>query len=196
MSHARIPFSTFLAVALAMILAAPPRLLAQEAADDRTSRVLGKISDRDGKKAVAGATVHLLHLPSRQVFEAGPTGGGGRFELPQMPYGNYDLLVSTADGSFIADQIVTVEPAAKTELVVRLDPHTASATPTEADLRAFPGPEQSRLGVARIERKLTGSAFWRGPVGVGILVGAGGLVLLGIAAGSDPDEPVASPVNP
>jgi hypothetical protein len=179
---------------LGFCLALQPLALAQEASPTGNSRLFGKIIGTDGKP-LPGARVLAYHLSSEDVFTSEPTDSGGQYEIDQLPYGYYDLAVETADGLYVANQVVNVAPSGKASISLELKTLVQASAAGEAQARLFPGAEQDPSGVAAVSEKLTGREFWKSAKGVAIIAGGGAALLLLIAS-SDSDTTSSSPSNP
>ena len=154
------------------------------------SEFVGKVKLVDGQ-SVEGAEVLVYHLSTEKLFTSEPVGRGGDFKFTDLPYGYFDVAVETADGIFVADQVVNLPPSGKAKASLSLTPfEDAGARPP----REFSGSTTESIGWARIDEKLRGGAFWKSTAGIAILAGVGGVALLALAAsgGSDDDSP-ASP---
>jgi hypothetical protein len=186
--------TTVVPVFLAVLLAVPPTSFAQDGDTATGSEIHGRVQAEAGG-ALAGATVYAYHLSSEAVFTSTVTNAKGEYEILDLPYGYFDIAVETDEGLFLANQVINVSPSAKTVLTLGLAKYTASDA---ADARAFPGSEAQPIGVARVEEKARGAAFWKSPAGIGIIAGGGALLLLLIASGgSDSDDtPSVSPSTP
>jgi len=139
--------------------------------------------------ALAGATIIAYHLSTETVFRSKVTDGKGNFTIDGLPYGYFDVAVQTADGLFVADQVVNVPPSGKVSMSMAL----VVGTTGESAPRGFAGLDQAAAGVAQVDSKKSGS-FWKSSKGIAVLGGIGGVVLLAIAlSGSDDD---ASPTFP
>ena len=104
------------------------------------SEIRGKVLGTDGRPA-AGAVILAFHLATEEVFTV-TANAKGSFRLSDLPYGYFDLAVRSADGLYVADQVANVSPTGKNVVVFRLHAFSAS---TQADRRAFPGPENHQL---------------------------------------------------
>ena len=145
-----------------------------------TSKIRGKIVNRDGTGRIRGARVLAYHLSSSQLFVSEPT-SKGRFEIRELPYGYYDLAVETTEGLYAASQVVNIAPSGTATVVLTLAPFQ----PATAGLaRKFPTRDVEPSGLAEVRRKLRGREYWRSPKGVAIIAGIGGVALLALAAGS------------
>jgi len=185
------------ALLIAGFLAPSLSLAAADPASGETARILGTIFGPDGKSKVAGAVVHAYHLSSERSFSSAPTGPDGRYQINDLPYGYFDLAVETPTGLFVANQVANVPPAAKAVLSFTLQTYEDQAAGgEEEERRAFPGAETPPSGTASVQQRLTGRDFWRSPKGIAILGGAGGAVLLAIAASGGGSEPQASVSTP
>lgn len=184
-------------VALALIVNTASPLIAQtepapEPATSGEGRIVGQVSLPDGS-AATGATIIAYHLSTETVFRAEIADAKGRFELAELPYGYFDLAVQTDDGLFVSDEVVNVPPSGKTSVNMTLSPGLTSDTPP----RGFAGLDQTATGVAQVDSKASGGAFWKSAKGIAILGGVGGAILLAIAlSGGDDDEQPASPTTP
>lgn len=139
--------------------------------------------------SVAGATIIAYHLSSERVYESTPVDGSGNFSIDNLPYGYYDVAVQSANGLFVADQVVNLPPSGKASLNMTL----SRGGTDESAPRGFPGADEAPIGVAMIETKDKG-AFWKSPGGIAIIAGAGAVLLAAIAlSGGSDDEQPASP---
>ena len=151
----------------------------------------------ENNKPVEGAVVIAYQLSTEEVHRSTPTDGKGRYEIPELPLGYYDLAVETPSGLFVGNQVVNIPPSDKTEVDFAVA--AFSGTTAAAGAREFPGSEQAAQGVATVGEGQTAKEFWKSPKGIAILVGGGGVILLAIAvSGGSDDEPppVASPFMP
>lgn len=107
--------------------------------------MLGKLFAVDGKTTVADAVVTAVHLDSARVFPAAPTGKDGRFQLDGLPYGYYQIAVTSAGTVFALGRPVTLEPASKLAFDLKLGEVGSSSPDTVAigeGGMAIPGIEQ------------------------------------------------------
>ena len=168
-----------------------PALAAEEETAVPNSQIRGKVVGADGQPA-NGIEILAYHLATEELVRT-TTDVKGRFELNGLKYGYYDFAARSADGLFVADQVANVSPTGKNAIEFRL--HSFSSA-TQADRRAFPGAEESPIGVARVtNQRMVGESFWRSPKGISIFAGGGALALLALAGGSS-SEPAASPFIP
>jgi len=181
------------AIALALILTAMPVHLAQETAAGGSSELSGRILSSPDGAEVAGATLLAYHLSTEQLFTSDATSGGGQYSLTGMPYGYFDLAVETAEGIFVADQVVNIPPSGTSVLTLTLVRFSAGDPGSVEDRRSFPGTEDDPIGVARVEEKLRGADFWSSKKGVALLAGGGGAALLLLAGGGGGPRSPSSP---
>jgi hypothetical protein len=165
-------------------------LRAQPAAATGTSRITGSAKPAAGLPSVEGSTVLAYHLATEKLYTSAPIDGNGKFDLTGLPYGYYDVAVDTPQGLYASNQVLNVAPDAKFVANFTLVQHAGA----QAASREFRGSEKAVVGIAQLEQKLSGTAFWSSPKGVAILAGAGGLALLLLASGDD--EAPASPFTP
>lgn len=185
----RYVISSLLTAVLLFPLGALPRTQAQEGEiPPGEAQLRGSISTADGS-SIVGATIIAYHLSSERVFRSTPVDGSGNFSIADLPYGYYDVAVQTANGLFVADQVVNLPPSGKASMNMTL---TRGGTDASAP-RGFPGADEAPIGVARIDQKEKG-AFWKSPGGIATIVGVGVVLLAAIAlSGGDDDEQPASP---
>jgi hypothetical protein len=177
-----------LVIACLMSCAVP---LAAKQADPAVpnSEIRGRVVGGDGKPA-SDVEVFAYHLATEEVFTT-RTNTKGRFAFTGLPYGYFDLATRTITGVYVSDQVANVGPAGKNVVEFRLQ---VFADSSRADQRSFPGLDDVPVGVARVvNQRMVGESFWRSPKGISVIAGAGGLVLLAIAGGSESD---ASPFVP
>lgn len=179
-------------VFLAVLLAMPPLAIAQDSPGQATSTLSGRILAADDTPVI-GAKVLAYHLSSERVFTSELTSSRGEYSIEGLPYGYFDIAVETADGLFVANQVVNVAPSSQSVLTLSLHSFAAGAAGADEG-RAFPGTDQEPVGVARVTEKLSRKDFWRSPKGVGILAGGGGALLLLLAGGGSSSS--ASPSTP
>ena len=154
------------------------------------SEIRGKVLGTDGRPA-DGIEVLAYHLATEETFTT-TTNGKGEFELTGLPYGYFDMAARSAVGLYVADQVANVSPTGKNIVEFRLQAFSAS---TQADRRAFPGGDETPVGLARVmDQRMVGESFWRSPKGISILAGGGALALLALTGGGS--EPAASPFIP
>ena len=153
-------------------------------------RISGKISSLTDKANIVGASVLAYQLSTEEVFRSTPTESGGKFMIQGLATGYYDLAIDTAEGLFVANQIVNVSPAGKVVINISLSPPGVDL-PSQTARRTYPGSEDPAVGVMQISERLTGPRFWKTPKGVAILSTVGGAALLAIAVTSkDENDPV------
>lgn len=168
-----------------------PALMAEDSGMVGNSRILGKITQPDGKTAVPDATVVAYHLSSKQFFSSAPSDAKGGYTIADLPAGYYDLAVRTPQGLFVGSSIVNVAPARKSIANFSVVPFGTEAQRGAEQDRTFPGSEGTPSGAAKIDEQLTRREFWRSAKGVAILAGGGTAILLAIVT-SDDDETAVS----
>jgi hypothetical protein len=180
---------TVIPLFLAALLALPPVAPAVAKDGDDGSLITGRIFAADGTPLV-GATLHIYHLASEQVFTSAPTDARGEYTITGLPYGYFDMAVESPDGDFyVGNQVISLEPSGKASLTLTIGPFASDGEQG----RAFPGTESVPVGLALVKEKDTGAAgFWKSPKGYAVIgVSALALILLLGSTGSD-----ASPSTP
>jgi hypothetical protein len=162
-----------------------------KALEKGTASIVGKVIAADGKSAAQQVRVLAHHLSSERTFISEPTNRKGEFQVKGLPFGYYDLAVETPEGLFVANRVLNVAPASKSEAIFTLKPYLGAAV---REARKYPGQDQVSRGEARFTEKLHGRAFWRSPRGVAVLAGAGSVALLAVTSGSD--DVTATPFIP
>jgi len=179
---------TVIPLFLAVLLALPPVALAKGGEGDDGSMMTGRLLADDGTPLV-GATMHIYHLASEQVFTSAPTDAKGEYNITGLPYGYFDLAVETADGDFyVGNQVVSLEPSGKASLTLTIG---AFASAGEQG-RAFPGTETVPIGLASVREKQTGAAgFWKSPKGYAVIgvTALAAILLIGSSGSSDSASP-------
>lgn len=159
-----------LAAALLIALVAP--LSTRSAEGENSSTLVGKISSVT-ETGVTGATVVAYHLSTGEVVRSSPTGPKGRFEMTGLKHGYYDLAIETAQGLFVANQVVNLPPGGKAVANLRL----VTASIAGEGPRDFPGSDQPASGIAQLvkkgNKKIIGWAV-AGGVGAALAIGGGG----------------------
>jgi hypothetical protein len=184
----RIHRSLSFAVALAMIWAIMPMPLAEQSG---SSELSGRILSYPDGGELAGAKILAYHLSTEELFTSEPTTGGGQYSLTGLPYGYFDIAVETAEGIFVADQVVNIAPSTKAVLTLTLVLFSTGDPGSVEDRRTFPGTEDDPVGVARAEEKMRAADFWTSKKGIAIMAGGGAAVLLLLSGGgsSSPSTP-------
>ncbi len=162
-----------------------------KAADKGTASIVGKVLAADGKSAARQVRVLAYHLSSERTFTSEPSNRKGEVQITGLPFGYYDLAVETPEGLFVANRVLNVAPASKSEAIFILRPYRGAAV---SEARNYPGYDQLSQGEARYREKAHGRAFWRSPRGVAVLAGVGSAALLAIVSSSDPVT--ATPIFP
>jgi hypothetical protein len=172
--------------------AAPPR---PPATEQPQGRLEGTVLAKDGKTTVAGAVVRVSHLRTGTKVDAPPTNARGEFALGEVPYGYLDLVVETAEGGFVASQVINVPPDSKVSvtLVLMKNEEMPQEWWAGRQPRALPGSGTPAVGVANVREDARG--FFSGKKGIVLLGAAGALALLSLAGGGG-DETPASPSSP
>ena len=174
------------ALVVALLLgAAPVPLTAAEGEIATTSSIVGKLLL--GKRPIEGATVLAYHLATGTTYRSTPSTRSGKFELTGLEHGYYDIAIETADGLFVANQVVNVPPGG--EAVARLE-LIPSAEAAESP-REFPGAAEGTAGVAQMVDK----PFAKRPVGIVLISFATVGAALAIGGGSSGGNPSPSMPN-
>ena len=156
--------------------------------------IRGKLEDTAGKP-LPGAIVHAYHLVSETPYQSEPTNKKGQFQLPELPYGYYDVAIETPQGLYPADRVADLQPGGKTTVTLTVREFTVAEAAVQDDFRAFPGVEVQPVGIVALKKKATGKEFWKSPKGIAIIGGIGGAALLAIAISGKSEDP-ASPAAP
>ena len=153
------------------------------------TRLQGKVQGSGDQRRVAGAVVLAYHLSTDEMYRSEPTGSNGAYAIEGLPFGYYDLAVEGPEGLFVGSHVVNIPPGGKATInftMIAFDTTTALAEARQE----FGGLDRPSSGTATVTRKRTSREFWRGPKGVAIMAGTGGVILLVIA--SDSNETSAS----
>jgi hypothetical protein len=192
----------FIVCALVVSLVAPLAALADEgtaaAAPPGTGRVKARVFGSNGKTPVAGAILHAYHLDSGKVYSSSPATGKGDCELKGLPYGYLDIAIETKEGTFVGNQVVNVPPDGTVTISLTLTKY-AERTPawwSGKTPRQVPGTRNESQGIAELNMKSRGQAFWTSPGGLAIIGGATGLVLLALTGQGGGSSSSVSPSSP
>ena len=164
-------------------------------ADDSSSQLVGAVFGNQGEGPAKGARVLAFHLPTERVYTSEPIDERGGFRLTELPHGYFDLAVETADGLFVAGQVVKLPPNTMAVLSMMLDRAPGGAA-TES--LAFAGTTITPAGIVEIRHhpKVTGRSFWSRPAGIAAMSGGGLLTLLALSGDSGGGGGSASPHTP
>jgi len=154
-------------VLCALALAALPAL-AQEDGRYATTTLRGKLAEGKGRP-LAGALVRFVTVPGGQEFTT-VTDGQGRFVLKGLPYSNYAVDLTTAEGERIYG--VNDIPISKDQVNV-----TMSISPRRQSDTTL-GNDSSRFFVVVDQKKSKWKRFWK-QFGIFFGVAAAGAVAAG-----------------
>ncbi len=164
----------------------------------KPSRLAGTVELTDGTP-VSSARVLLVSMADRSVRVAGETGDDGSYEIEEVPHGYYEIVFETEAGRYIGNRILLIPPGKETEANFTLDrfqPGDARSGLTEDT--PVPGVGGEAAGIARLEERLgpSGLKWFRTGKGVAVLLGGGTLIIAGLVALADNEEPVVSEILP
>ncbi|HEV8376443.1 MAG TPA: carboxypeptidase-like regulatory domain-containing protein [Candidatus Polarisedimenticolia bacterium] len=155
------------------------------------ARLEGKLTGSDRKTPLPGARLHAVSKDGK-VFSSAPADARGRYTLPGVPPGAYQLAISTDDGVFILESEVGIASSNAFSLDL-------ATVPAEAATGRVPGIDLEARGFATIvqgKRKEGGRSFWGGPKGIVLLAVSAGAVALILSNSDDPGEDSVSPSLP
>lgn len=101
---------------------------------------------------IAGALVYAVHLDTKQVYKSAATGDDGKYSIPGLPFGYYDIAVMDATGLYLANRVINAPAGEKVDISLALGPPQPEDTEwwsAEPD-RRIPGLDRVPDGVARI----------------------------------------------
>ena len=107
------------------------------------SGIVGRITI--GGAAPDSGTVLAYHLATGDVFRA-ELGPNGEFSFPGLDNGYYDIAVETADGLYVANQVVNAPPGGTANVKYDL----VSSVALGEGPRPFPGSDRQASGIARL----------------------------------------------
>lgn len=127
-----------------------PVALGQTAAG--TAGIRGRLFWEEGGEPIAGATVHCIHLDTKQVMTSEPSASDGSYALTNLPFGYYDCAVSTPRGLCLANRVVNVPAGETVEISMVIGaPNPEDTEWWSADsTRKLPGLNQVPDSVCRI----------------------------------------------
>ena len=166
--------------ALAVMCVASFPALSAEHPGNPTARAEGRVLGSDGKTAVAGAVVRLVHLDSGKVFEAPVTKSDGRYLLEHLPFGYYEFTIEAGGVLHAAGGLVSIEPARTRKYDLRLMGTAAAAGGTDGSAQGAPIPGLDRVatGSAEIVGLNAPPHFLTTRTGISVLIVGGVLLLL------------------
>ncbi len=136
-----------------MLIFGPLASTATSAAGMAGSVVIsGTVRAATNGQPVAGAQVYAVHLDTKQVFKSAPSDKDGKYTIPGLPFGYYDLAVLDTTGLFLANRVINAPAGEKQEVSLSLGPPQPEDTEwwsAEPD-RRIPGLDRVPDGVARI----------------------------------------------
>jgi hypothetical protein len=130
-------------------------------AQAKTGSMTGFIYGADKATPVESAVVKVRDVKTGREFQSNPTDKTGLYSVKNLPEGRYIMGVSGAKGDYNFDYELMVKAGEIAKLAVALTPVTAKAGQDE---------DQQRN-----RRK----AFFLTPLGIAVLVAAGGVLIYG-----------------
>ena len=167
------------------------------------SEISGIILLPDGLTPITGVKVKAANLETKQIYSSEKTALDGVYKLASLPAGSYDLAVETPDGLYASDAVVdavagkrqVVSLAIRKTAGVQEEPQKPPEPPENPPAEGEEKPQKPEEPPAEPEPEPAkgtkeGKSFWRSPLGAGILI-VGGAVVIGVAANEivgDDDE--------
>jgi hypothetical protein len=166
--------------ALALVCIPFSPALSAEHPGSPTSRAEGRVLGPDGKTAVAGAVVRIVHLDSGKVFEAPVTKSDGRYLIERLPYGYYEFTIEAGGILHAAGGLVSLEPARARKYDLRLLAPAAQTAGSDESAQgaAIPGLDRVATGSAEIVGLTAPPGFFKTRTGLSVLIVGGVLLLL------------------
>ena len=176
------------------------------------AEIRGMILLPDGLTPITGVTVKAANLETKQIYSSEKTDKDGIYKLSSLPAGSYDLAVQTSEGLYASDTLVNAVAGKRqiVSLAIRAgveaqdeppkppdDPNAPEGEKKEEPKKEEPKKEEPKKEEPKPEPepdqtkgKPKGKSFWRSPLGAGIII-VGGAVVVGFAADAivgDDDE--------
>ena len=140
------------------LLILPKDGLAQAGSGSMTGFIFGS----DLRTPVANAVVKLRNVKNGRDYQSGPSDENGLYSLKNLPEGRYILGVSSTKGDFNFDYELQIKADAIAKLALALKPGGASLNGQDED-----------------QNKRRKKAFFLTPLGIAVLIAAGGLLVYG-----------------
>lgn len=182
------------AVALAVAISGTPLVFSQ--ANAVGGSLTGRIFKADGVTPRTGVLVKVAHLSTSEVFTSPQTDKAGRYDLGDLPSGQYQVVVETGEGLYVNQDKVPVMQGRKTLFSLALSSKADDENPPEGTEGEAPAGEETTeeddddegAGMTPAEEEASESKskfadFFRSGWGVATALG-GGAVILGLLADS------------
>ncbi len=91
----------------------------------------GRIFAADGVTPRTGVVVKVANLATSQIFTSVKTDGAGRYALPTLPAGQYQVAVESREGLYVNQDRVPVVQGRKTLFSLALNPVKAQDEPPQ-----------------------------------------------------------------
>jgi len=124
--------------------------------------MIGFVFGNDSRTPVANAVVKLRNVQNGREYQSGPTDQTGLYSLKNLPEGRYILGVSSTKGDFNFDYELQIKANEIAKLAVALKPGAASLNAQDED-----------------QNKRKKKAFFLTPLGIAVLIAAGGVLIYG-----------------
>ena len=189
-------FDRFMASLLTLAIAGysvPANLFASTVPSD-AAEISGMILLPDGLTPITGVTVKAANLETKQIYSSEKTSQDGVYRLASLPAGSYDLAVETPDGLYASDTFVDAVAGKRqvVSLAIRSgaqqgiqegqgEPAKPAEEPPAAEGEKKEEPKTDEPATEpqpdQAKGKKKGQSFWRSPLGAGILIVGGAVVI-------------------
>ncbi len=113
-------------LALAAVMVFPASVTSPIAADSGTD-LTGTVLHQDGISPARNVTVRLRDRTSGQEFSSRQTDATGRYEIQEVPDGEYTIVVSTGGGEFMLPSRVTIAGGQPSSITLIMTPAASEA---------------------------------------------------------------------
>jgi len=97
------------AVVLSLVVAMPAVMNPAWSATSAPATLMGRVLGEDARTPVVGAVVKIQAGDDGDVLSSEPTGADGTFRLRELPPGEYDVVVETAEGAYKVHDNLSLE---------------------------------------------------------------------------------------
>ena len=174
--RARSGARSLLSAMLILSLTAASGMAVPAMAQEGHGAIHGVVYQADEKGKLAGAKVTVVNVKTGKQYVSEVTGNNGDYEISGLPAGTYDIVIESAGGAYVADNLVDLSQGQHLAVSYSVQP----LRPANRRVAGLAAPKGSATAVGGgpgpgvASGSLAGKSFWARP---------GGIVLIAVLAG-------------